>query len=34
MVLRYLFTLPNSVKKRRGEKLDWEDPTPSEGGAA
>lgn len=24
MVLRYLFTLPNSVKKRRGEKLDWE----------
>ncbi len=24
MVLRYLFTLPNSVKKRRGEKMDWE----------
>lgn len=28
MVLRYLFSLPNAVKKRRGEKLDWEtDPT-------
>ena len=24
MVLRYLFSLPNAVKKRRGEKLDWE----------
>jgi len=24
MVLRYLFTLPGAVKKRRGEKLDWE----------
>ena len=24
MVMRYLFTLPNMVKKRRGEKLDWE----------
>lgn len=24
MVLRYLFTLPNMVKRRRGEKLDWE----------
>lgn len=24
MVLRYLFTLPNMVKKRRGEKLPWE----------
>lgn len=29
MVLRYLFSLPNAVKKRRGEKLDWEpDPPP------
>jgi Domain of unknown function (DUF4145) len=30
MVLRYLFSLPGAVKKRRGEKLDWEpaDPTP------
>jgi hypothetical protein len=28
MVLRYLFSLPNAVKKRRGEKLDWEtEPT-------
>lgn len=25
MVLRYLFTLPNMVKKRKGEALDWED---------
>jgi len=25
MVLRYLFTLPNTVKKRRGEKLPWEE---------
>jgi hypothetical protein len=25
MVLRYLFTLPNAVKKRRGEKLPWEE---------
>jgi hypothetical protein len=24
MVLRYLFTLPNMIKKRRGEKLPWE----------
>jgi len=24
MVLRYLFSLPGAVKKRRGEKLDWE----------
>jgi hypothetical protein len=24
MVLRYLFTLPGAVKKRRGEKLPWE----------
>ncbi len=24
MVLRYLFTLPNAVRKRRGEKLEWE----------
>jgi Domain of unknown function (DUF4145) len=24
MVLRYLFTLPNMIKKRRGEKLEWE----------
>jgi hypothetical protein len=24
MVLRYLFTLPNMIKKRRGEKLSWE----------
>jgi hypothetical protein len=24
MVLRYLFTLPNMSKKRRGEKLPWE----------
>lgn len=24
MVLRYLFSLPNAVKKRRGEKLEWE----------
>lgn len=24
MVLRYLFTLPNMVKKRRGQRLDWE----------
>ncbi|TPV98840.1 MAG: hypothetical protein USCAAHI_01712 [Beijerinckiaceae bacterium] len=24
MVLRYLFTLPAMVKKRRGETLDWE----------
>jgi uncharacterized protein DUF4145 len=28
MVLRYLFSLPNAVKKRRGEKLDWETETP------
>ena len=27
MVLRYLFSLPNAVKKRRGEKLDWEEAT-------
>lgn len=25
MVLRYLFSLPNAVKKRRGEKLPWEE---------
>jgi hypothetical protein len=25
MVLRYLFTLPNMVRKRRGEKLPWEE---------
>lgn len=25
MVLRYLFTLPNMIKRRRGEKLDWEE---------
>jgi hypothetical protein len=25
MVLRYLYSLPNAVKKRRGEKLDWEE---------
>lgn len=31
MVLRYLFTLPNMVKKRRGEKLDWESDAQSEG---
>jgi hypothetical protein len=24
MLLRYLFSLPGAVKKRRGEKLDWE----------
>jgi hypothetical protein len=24
MVLRYLFTLPAMVKRRRGETLDWE----------
>jgi hypothetical protein len=24
MVLRYLFSLPNMIKKRRGEKLPWE----------
>jgi hypothetical protein len=24
MVLRYLFTLPNMIKKHRGEKLQWE----------
>ncbi len=24
MVLRYLFTLPNMSKKRRGQKLEWE----------
>jgi uncharacterized protein DUF4145 len=24
MVLRYLFSLPNQVRKRRGEKLPWE----------
>ena len=24
MVLRYLFSLPNAVRKRRGEKLAWE----------
>jgi hypothetical protein len=24
MVLRYLFTLPGAVKKRRGVKLEWE----------
>lgn len=24
MVLRYLFSLPGAVKKRRGEALDWE----------
>ena len=24
MVLRYLFSLPNAVRKRRGEKLEWE----------
>ena len=24
MVLRYLFSLPGAVKRRRGEKLDWE----------
>jgi hypothetical protein len=24
MVLRYLFTLPNAVRKRRGEKMEWE----------
>ena len=24
MVLRYLFSLPNAVKRRRGEKLQWE----------
>jgi hypothetical protein len=24
MVLRYLFTLPNMVKKRRGQKLEWD----------
>jgi hypothetical protein len=23
-VLRYLFTLPNMVRRRRGEKLEWE----------
>jgi hypothetical protein len=33
MVLRYLFTLPNMVKKRRGEKLDWEEPKPPENAA-
>jgi Domain of unknown function (DUF4145) len=27
MVLRYLFTLPNMIKKRRGEKLPWEPAT-------
>ena len=27
MVLRYLFSLPGAVKKRRGEKLDWETGT-------
>lgn len=29
MVLRYLFSLPNAVKKRRGEKLEWEPDPPS-----
>jgi hypothetical protein len=29
MVLRYLFSLPGAVKKRRGEKLDWETEEPS-----
>jgi hypothetical protein len=28
MVLRYLFTLPNTVKKRRGETLEWETAQP------
>jgi hypothetical protein len=31
MVLRYLFSLPNSVKKRRGEKLSWETDASSTG---
>lgn len=26
MVLRYLFSLPNAIKLRRGEKLDWDNP--------
>jgi len=29
MVLRYLFTLPNMSKKRRGEKLPWEPQAPA-----
>jgi hypothetical protein len=33
MVLRYLFSLPNAVKKRRGEKLDWEQEAPKVAGS-
>lgn len=30
MVLRYLFSLPNAVKRRRGEKLPWEQTVEAE----
>lgn len=31
MVLRYLFTLPNMVRKRRGETLEWEQGSGEQG---